>query len=468
MDGGLHPDTRYAQPEEFELKTRVKRLLCSISVIVVVAFVVRMAVYYPFSLKREVPIASNSVPYGSETGQVAAAIAEGRGFSSPLRMVRTGPTAWFAPIYPYLLAGIFMRFGVFSYLSNLIIHVFDLACSAFTCWPIAAMATRAFGKRTGIAAAWAWVFLPTAIFYPVVWVWDTSLAALWMAMLIAATLKLRGSDRWSWWLGYGALWSVGAMINPSLISVLPFVALWALWPLRTRLGPALKLASTASVIFVLGIVPWTIRNYVVFHQLIPLRSNFGLELWLGNNPSVPDSWTPWLHPNDNLDEALKYAHMTELPYMAEKQREAWAFIRSHPVDTARSTLHRFANHWLGIWDAPADLWPTAPWYERGTIVSNCLFALLAWLGALFACRTRNTAAYPLGIVMLIFPLAFYLTHTSLRYRFPMDPIMQVLAAFAVVYMFSPGARRAVEAQENDHSRNDELAAEPETVLSALS
>jgi 4-amino-4-deoxy-L-arabinose transferase-like glycosyltransferase len=443
------------------LKATAKRLLCSLPVIVTVAFLVRLAFYLPM-VHEMYQKAVVDFPYGAETGAVAAAIAQGRGFSSPLRMVKTGPTAWFAPIFPYLLAGIFKLFGVYSYSSNLVISFFDLSFSAFTCWPIAAIATRAFGRKTGIAAAWTWVVLPTAIFYPVVWVWDTSLAALWLAMLVAATMQLRGSDRLSWWLGYGALWSAGAMINPSLISVLPPLALWAIWPLRSRLAPALKLASAAALIFAVGIVPWTIRNHVVFHKFIPLRSNFGLELWLGNNPAVPDSWSPWLHPNDSMDEAQKYARMTEIPYMEEKEREAWAFIRSHPLDTARFALHRFANHWLGIWDSPADLWPTAPWYLRLTIIFNCVFALLSWLGMLFVYRTRAAAANPLGIVMLIFPLAFYLTHTSLRYRFPMDPVMVVLAVFAVAYALSPEARRSTQVDVSAAaSERDSEAVAPE-------
>ncbi len=357
-----------------------------------VAFVIRFVIYYLTLHKVYTEAALKTFPYGAETGMVAAAIAEGRGFSSPLRMVQTGATAWFAPVFPYLLAGIFKLFGVFSSTSNLIIHVFDFAFSALTCWYIAWIGKHAFGRTVGIAAAWVWVFLPTAIFYPVVWVWDTSLAALWFAMLVAATLKLRGSDRMSWWLGYGALWSAGAMINPSLVSVLPPMGLWAIWPLRDRLAPALRLAAASALVFAVGIMPWTIRNYVVFQKFIPLRSNFGLELWLGNNPEVPDSWTWWLHPNDNLEEAHKYARMTEIPYMEEKQREAWAFIRSHPADVARFTLHRFTNHWLGIWDSPADLWATAPWYMKLTIIFSCVFALLSWLGMLFAYRARSATA----------------------------------------------------------------------------
>jgi hypothetical protein len=385
-------------------------------------------------------------PYGAETGAVAAAIAEGRGFSSPLRLVRTGPTAWFSPVFPYLLAGIFKVWGVYSYPSNLIIHVINFSFAAFTCWPIAAIATKAFGKKAGIASAWVWVFLPTAVFYPVVWIWDTTLAALWMALLTAATLQLRGSARTSHWVGYGALWAAGAMINPSVLSLLPFFALWAIWPLKKRWAQAAHLAAASALIFVVGVAPWTIRNYAVFHKFIPLRSNFALELWLGNNPNVPDSWSWWLHPNDDEAEAAKYARMTEIPYMEEKEREAWAFIRSHPADTARFILHRFANHWLGIWDSPVDLWPTAPWYLRLTMVHNSVFALLALLGTLLAHRTRNPASFPLGMVMLIFPLTFYLTHTSLRYRFPMDPIMLVLAVFAVMYLISPAARRKADEQ----------------------
>jgi hypothetical protein len=451
------------------LGEKLKHLLCSTGTVVLIAFVIRIAIYYPISHQTYAVVAVDRFPYGAETGAVAAAIAEGRGFSSPLRMVETGATAWFAPLYPYLLAGIFKLFGVYSYASNLIIHTFNLACSAFTCWPIAAIASTAFGKKTGVAAAWAWVFLPTAIFYPVVWVWDTSLAGLWLALLIAATLKLRGSDRMGWWTGYGALWTLGALINPSLLSVLPFLALWALWPLRKQVGRAARLAAAAAAIFMAGIAPWTIRNYIVFHRFVPLRSNFGLELWLGNNPDVPDTWTWWLHPNDNLTEALKYARMTELPYMEEKQREAWEFIWSHPMDTAHFAFRRFINNWLGLWDSPGDLWPTAPWYLKLVIIENCLFALLSLLGALFASRARSPAAYPLGMVMLVFPLTFYVTHSSLRYRYPMDPIMQVLAVFAVVYVMSPKARRSVtgEKESAPTPNTDAGPTVPERVASVL-
>src|SRR5262249_13731704 len=156
--------------------------------------------------------------------------------------------------------------------SSLVIRAIDCAFSAATIWPLAAIGTIVFGRRSGRAAAWLWTILPTSIFYSIFWIWDTALAGLWMALLILATLKLRGSSRVSAWVGYGALWAAGAMINPALLGVLPFLAVWALWPLR--LTRAARFAGACALVFIAGLAPWTIRNYLVFHKFIPLRSNF--------------------------------------------------------------------------------------------------------------------------------------------------------------------------------------------------
>jgi 4-amino-4-deoxy-L-arabinose transferase-like glycosyltransferase len=420
-------------PDKVRLRERLSRIFCSVGFIVVIAFGVRMACVYYFFITGAQRAVRDNLAFGYEAGAVAAAIAEGRGFSSPLRLVQTGATAWFTPIYPYLLAGIFKLFGVYSYTSNILIRVVDNVFSSFTCWPIFYIGAKAFGKRVGAASTWIWVFFPMSLFFSTVWVWDTALSALMLALLVAATFDLRGSQRTSSWIGYGALWALGAMVNPGLVSTLPPLALWALWPLRRNFAAAGRLVVASSLIFAAGITPWTIRNYMVFHKLIPFRSNFALELWLGNNPGVPDSWSPWLHPDDDPAEAAKYAKMTEIPYMQEKHDEAMQFIRTHPLDTLNFTLHRFSNNWLGMDQSPSEIWSHVPLQVKLIVVGNCLFPLLALLGALFAYREQNKVALPLALVLLFFPLVFYITHASTRYRHPMDPVMLVLAVYGLAY-----------------------------------
>jgi hypothetical protein len=43
--------------------------------------------------------------------------------------------------------------------------------------------------------------------------------------------------------------------------------------------------------------------------------------------------------------------------------------------------------------------------------------------------------------MLMFPVVFYVTHTSGRYRYPMDPIMGILTVFAIAYPLAQLSKR---------------------------
>jgi hypothetical protein len=415
-----------------------RRLLTSTGFIVVVAFLVRVA-YLSFDMRHfQQPSVRDDLQFGAELGSVAASIASGHGFASPMRLVPSGPTAIFAPIYPYLLAAIFKLFGIFSYTSGVVIRAIECSFSAFTCWPVYAIGKKAFGRTLGTAAAWTWVFLPGATYFAVEWVWDTSLVALWMALLVAATLYLRGSDRADWWVGYGALCGVGAMINPSVLSVLPFLALWAVWPLRHRFAHAAKLGLASGLIFAACIAPWTLRNYVVFHSFIPFRSNFGLEWYLDNHTQFPDRS---VHPVDYQPELDQYVRMTEIPYMKEKEREAFAFVKAYPADEAQFALRRFARTWLEITESPADIWRTTPFFVKAFIVANCTYSLLALLGALLALHSQNSSAAPLATVLMVYPIVFYITHTGLRYRFPIDPLMVVFAVYAVASALSLASRR---------------------------
>ena len=417
------------------MKHSLKRLFSSPVFIVGVAFALRMFAMWVVWRITPAPIKAN-LPFGYELGRVARAIAAGDGFSSPLRDLDTGPTAWFTPIYPYFVAGIFKVWGIYSDMSRIIIATLNCAFAALTIIPIHAIAKRTFGEGVAVGASWVWVFLPTALFFPIVWIWDTALTGLFFLLIFWATLTLRGTRRVLPWAGYGALWVVGGLINPSVLSLFPFFLGWLVWNDRKESALCVKHAAAVLLLFTIGLVPWTIRNYRVFGRFIVLRSNFGLELWLGNNPNVIDLLSQMSHPNDNPEEAEKYRRVGEIAYMAEKQHEAFAFMRTHPRETLNYTFHRFVEIWLAQTDSLVDLWSGASLYGKAMLTFNCLLALLSLLGVLYAYRTHHPYAAPYALVLLIFPLVFYLTHSSPRYRYPMDPLIVVLAASSVGRLLS--------------------------------
>ena len=121
--------------------------------------------------------------------------------------------------------------------------------------------------------------------FPFEWIWDTSLTALLAATLLWATLELADSPRLHRlkdWGAYGLLWAFALLTNPSLGSVLPFLLGWAAYRTAKR-GAGWRAPALAAAVVVLCCAPWTIRNYRAFHRFIPLRSNLGVELYVGNN-----------------------------------------------------------------------------------------------------------------------------------------------------------------------------------------
>ena len=89
----------------------------SIFFIVLVAFLLRLAVITIGHTYRITP-RRDHFQFGWEMGRIARSIATGQGFSSPTDLP-TGPSAWAPPVYPYILAGVFKLFGIYSNLSGM-------------------------------------------------------------------------------------------------------------------------------------------------------------------------------------------------------------------------------------------------------------------------------------------------------------------------------------------------------------
>ena len=110
---------------------------------------------------------------------------------------------------------------------------------------------------------------------------------------------------------------------------------------------------------VIACLPWGWRNYTTFDALFFVRSNFGLELRMGNHPGadaameVMDRLRNHQHPRASEAEAAKVQAMGEVAYMRAAGREALDWMRANPATVARLTASRVAHWWLGpLYDPP--------------------------------------------------------------------------------------------------------------------
>ncbi len=375
-----------------------------------------------------------TVPFLNETGNVARSVALGNGFGSVFR-TDTGPTAWLTPVYPLLVAGIFRVFGVFTERSFFVVVLLNIFFSTAACVPIFQVGKRISGIGVASGAAWLWAVFPNAIVIPYEWVWDTSLSALLGATILWATLELAESRKLRDWCAYGLLWGLALMTNPSLGSLLPFLLGWAVCRVREAGFLRWKKPLLCGAIVILCCVPWTIRNYTVFHKFIPMRSNLPFELWIGNNEVFDENSRDVLARVTSYEQVRMYSNLGEMAFLDDKWQEALQFMRTHRRLELELTRRRIVAFWMGSETPARSFLGTDSNFIRGIFLLNLLATVGTLSGIVVLWRRRRTFAFPVTVIPVVFPLLYYVTHASLRYRHPIDPVILLLTAIAIGALF---------------------------------
>jgi 4-amino-4-deoxy-L-arabinose transferase-like glycosyltransferase len=242
-------------------------------------------------------------------------------------------------------------------------------------------------------------------------------------------------------------------------ALLPFAFLALLWfLLRTRNLPRGWLPALLAFLgFANGLAPWTVRNFQVFGEPIPVVDSTFLHLWIGNNPHAtggPISEKARLADPD-LDKELREITHQPARYRALGSR-VWQEIREHPAETfyrrLRAGLSFFlGEHWFHKGELasltgeamPDWLRHSYPSILQGSLLVVLLLALLGWRWT-FGWRFESMPA-ALAVVWIVLP--YLIGHAELLSgpRLPLDGVLLCYAAFAVAG-FLPGARDRFDAK----------------------
>jgi len=358
-------------------------------------------------------------------GLIARSIASGHGFGSPF--APTGASALLPPVYSYLLAGIFKLFGIETKASVLAALSLNSVFSALTCIPVFLLARRAFGDRVASWAGWGWAFSPYGIYYGADWAWSTCLVTLELACLFLFAWRLEDSSRTRDWILFGLLGGLAALTEPVTLSVVPLLGLWTVYR-RFRTNVPWKMPMLGAALAALAVMsPWIIRNYELFHRFIPVRSGFGLELYIGNNGYSQRWVNSALHPNHSDAELSEYERLGEVAYMQHKSEQAKAYIRAHPRWFLWMTCRRIIYMWTGYWSFDRAYLKNEP-LDPPNIFLETTMTILGLLGLRKVFRRDTALGMRFAIVLFFFPLAYYISHPETYYFRPVDPLIVILAA----------------------------------------
>jgi hypothetical protein len=177
------------------------------------------------------------------------------------------------------------------------------------------------------------------------------------------------------------------------------------------------------LVFLAILSPWIARNYLVFHHFVPLRANFGAELYLGNGPGATGLLMEYQHPHQDPLQFQQYAALGEYRYAKIRGQAALATIRANPGLFARNSLKRLYFFWFGVPNG-APLRTSLP-----RALNFGALSTVSLLGLTVAVRRRIGGAWLFALAFLTVPLMYYFVTVHARFRHPLEPLIAILGVF---------------------------------------
>src|ERR1700730_5575829 len=287
---------------------------------------------------------------GAEGWRLAHNLLNEHQFANPFEPLDTGPTALLAPAWPVFLALVMKTFGGGAAGDVYAIRWAAVLIIALTTALFPVFSRRlGMGELNGIIGACIWI-----LGKPMMVPWDAFYGAI---LLAVACYVYRGyleqpaqrAGRLAWILG--CLMGFLMLTIPGVASILAAGMAWEIW--RRKIAFFKKSLLPLILLPALIVTPWTVRNYLVFHSLVPIRDNFGLELSVSNNDCAQFSIALNLssgcmndHPSLNLNEARKALELGEPKSFERRRQEALHWIGDHPARFLKLTAMRFVFFWM--------------------------------------------------------------------------------------------------------------------------
>jgi tetratricopeptide (TPR) repeat protein len=373
-----------------------------------------------------------------------------------------------APLYPYFLACLYAVAGH----DLLIVRLLQAAIGALSAAALWYAASVLVGPRAGLIAGLMLALYPPAIFFDALIqksVLDVGFVSLALALLArASSTGGRGA-----WLGLGLSLGAFSLTRENALVLAALVLLWA-FTIRDRDSPSVtgtipparrgsrrrhsRLASPPALLaagLVLVLVPVVARNAAVGGGFYLTTSQFGSNLFIGNNPHADGSYVALRAGRgspefERLDAATLAEQAVGRPLTPAEVSSYWTsrtleYVWSQPGDWL-ALLARKARLLVSgteiidteSQDSHAEysivLRTLGPVWHFG--VALPLAVVGAW--ALWTARRRLWPLYAMTAAYAVSVVAFFVVA---RYRLPLVPFVLVFAAAGVEAIASVAKRQ---------------------------
>jgi len=338
------------------------------------------------------------------------------------------PTAFWPPGTTFIHAALYWAFGM-NYLPIVAVNIGLSLGLIVIC---ARLAARFWDARVAMLTAWILALWPTLVMYPTILASELPFLVLTLLSLDVWTNERLPPLHKGWMagllLGFAALVRPQALLLPLLFA---FCALASAEMTGAAIRSQLRLLIPAGIVMAIVIAPWTWRNHQLYGEPVPISTNGGITLWMGNTPGTDGRYMAVPSEYDALPENERAR------VLGQQARE---YIRQDPVGflvrAARKIGILYANESVGVgWNAEGirqalgESWINV--LKRLTQVTWALILALALVGFWAAVHRQGwlrTLASPITLSILYFTAIHGVVVSQDRYHLAFAGQMAMLAA----------------------------------------
>lgn len=355
--------------------------------------------------------------------QIAVNLLAGNGFREDVKRSYLFDTAMLraGPGYEFFLAGIYALFG-HHYEAVWVVQAFLHTFSALLLFFIAKKLFGEKGTWIGMIAALFFAFSPDLIENSAMLMTETlylflTIFTVWCFLFVFEKTDSARS------LLLGVVMGLAFLTRPPLLLFIPFF-LFFFWKQKAWLQGGIFLLS-----FTVILLPWMIRNYSLFHAVIPTTFIGEYNLWIGNTLRSDGGQI-----SEGFNPVTTFVSEQGLLGLSQKAKEEFfSFLLMHPGRFFELTAVRTVRFFSLI--RPMGFW----FYATGAVKMSIVFSSLIWISALFMVgfsglitmwKEKSEKIKYFVLLAATAPLFLLATVVQSRYRFQIYPFL----ALGVGYM----------------------------------
>ncbi len=259
---------------------------------------------------------------------------------------RIGPTAYFAPAYPYLLGALNAVSGdVATGAAQVKVdRLAQAVLGTLLVGVIGLIALELFGVDMALLAMALAAIYPPMIEMSSVLSAETLMTVFELAAVLAALRMRRSPDPLRWAMATGLFTGLAALTHVSaILLIIPLgVAAMSVVPVVGRRQVAGLLVLVASTLITLS--PWLIRDGLVMHRFVPITDASGITLAGTYNATSAQARPPYRFvyyrqvPAD-ATIARRASHLTETQLSSRLDSRTLSYVFHHPSSVVSAAWH---------------------------------------------------------------------------------------------------------------------------------